>query len=216
MWQIELSRVELVNQGDAPRLSHVGPTPWHRVVAGIDEGRVYARCPREPLMRRGSPVSLSTAVFVVAVITAVGVGIRAKVVAQHPKMPFPEVKDLSTVKIKLRRTICFGTCPSYKVEVDGSGLVIFEGYELVAIPGRHSVRVPESSVRALIEAFRQADYFSAEDAYQVTAMDVPTYVTSLAMDGRENQVVDYLGTEAGIPDGLRAMKQFSRRAGKGS
>ena len=162
---------------------------------------------RDPAIQRGRRGLSLKAILVVTLVTAVGCTTRAKVAARHPNMPFPEIKDLSTIKIKLRRTICFGTCPSYRVEVDGSGLVIFEGYEFVAIPGRHTVRIPEASVRALIEAFRQADYFSAEDAYEVTAMDVPTYVTSLAMNGQEKQVVDYLGTEAGMPDGIRAVEQ---------
>src|ERR1700747_3105350 len=79
-------------------------------------------------------------------------------------VPFPDVKDLATVKITLIRTRCFGTCPIYQVEVDGSGAVVFHGGDFVLVPGRHTAHVSEASVRALLEAFQRADYFSAKDS----------------------------------------------------
>lgn len=122
-------------------------------------------------------------------------------------VPFPDVKDLATVKINLIRTRCFGTCPSYKVEIDGSGVVVFHGGDFVLVPGRHTAHVPESSVRALLEAFRRADYFSAKDSYTASVTDNPTYITSLSIDGRSKKVIDCVGEEAGMPDSIRTLEK---------
>jgi hypothetical protein len=119
---------------------------------------------------------------------------------------FPDVKDLATVKITLIRTRC-GTCLSYQVEVDGSGAVVFHGGDFVLVPGRHTAHVPEASVRALLEAFQRADYFSAKDSYAASVTDYPTYITSLSIDGRSKKVIDYAGKRAGMPDSIRTLEE---------
>lgn len=126
--------------------------------------------------------------------------------ASH-RAPFPDVKDLTTVKITLIRTSCFGSCPSYKVEIDGSGTVVFQGRDFVLVPGRHTAHVPESSVRALLEAFQRADYFSAKDSYTASVTDIPTYITSLSIDGRSKKVIDYGGEDAGMPNSIQGLEK---------
>jgi ankyrin repeat protein len=117
------------------------------------------------------------------------------------------VKDLASAKITLKRTACFGTCPSYQVEVDGSGTVVFHGGDFVLVPGRHTAHVPEASVRDLLEAFKRANYFSAKDSYTAYVTDVPTYITSISIDGQSKKVIDYAGTEAGMPDSIHTLEE---------
>jgi hypothetical protein len=149
---------------------------------------------------------LYTALIVVGLLSSCGLEQTPKAFERHNKVPFPAVKDLSTLKITLRRTICFGMCPSYRVEVDGSGTVIFDGDEFVDIPGRHTAHISESSIRALLEAFRRAEYFSAKDSYVSAVIDCPAYITSLAMDGMNKKIVDDMGEDAGMPDAIRAVE----------
>jgi Domain of unknown function (DUF6438) len=149
---------------------------------------------------------LYTALIVVGLLSSCRPEQPPKVFERQNKVPFPAVKDLSTLKITLRRTICFGMCPSYRVEVDGSGTVIFDGDEFVDIPGRHTAHISESSVRALLEAFRRAEYFSAKDSYVSAVIDCPAYITSLAMDGMNKKIVDDMGEGAGMPDAIRVVE----------
>jgi ankyrin repeat protein len=137
---------------------------------------------------------------------AVGVTASSEQAASDA-VPFPNVKDLASVKISLIRTRCFGTCPSYQVEVDGSGAVEFHGGDFVLIPGRHTAHVPEASVRALLEAFQRAHYFSVKDSYVASVTDYPTYITSLSIDGRSKKVIDYAGERAGMPDSIRILEK---------
>ncbi|HEY2362230.1 MAG TPA: ankyrin repeat domain-containing protein [Candidatus Angelobacter sp.] len=116
---------------------------------------------------------------------------------QH--VPFPKVKDWKTVKITLARTSCFGTCPSYKVEVRGDGSVFYEGGGYVAFTGVHRGLVPQSNVIELVKLFEKADYYSLRDEYTSSVTDNPTQTTSISIDGRQKQVVDYVGLSAGMP-----------------
>jgi hypothetical protein len=118
--------------------------------------------------------------------------------AQH--VPFPKVKDWKTVKITLARTGgCFGSCPSYKVEVRGDGSVLYEGQGGVAFTGVHRGLVPQSNVIELVKLFEKADYYSLRDEYWYDITDNATQTTSISIDGRQKQVVDYIGLSAGMP-----------------
>ena len=115
------------------------------------------------------------------------------------RVPFPKIKDWKTVKITLARTGCFGTCPSYKVEVRGDGTVLYEGGGYVTFTGVHRGLVPQSNVIELVKLFEQADYYSLRDEYISGVTDNPTQTTSISIDGRQKQVVDYVGLSAGMP-----------------
>src|SRR2546425_4282842 len=107
-------------------------------------------------------------------------------VEQSPKLvPFPQVHNWNSVKIVLSRTGCFGTCPSYRVEVHGDGAVRYDGGSYVAITGSHRASVSSGVVSEMVEAFRAADYFSLKDKYMWGATDLPTYKTSISIDRSE-------------------------------
>jgi hypothetical protein len=116
------------------------------------------------------------------------------------QVPFPELKDLSTLRMSLRRTFCFGTCPAYSVEVRGNGDVIYRGERNVLITGEHHARIFRQEVAKLLDAFRNADYFSLKDGYSQTVTDNPTYTTAIEFDEHKKSVGDYVGAGAGMPD----------------
>ena len=127
---------------------------------------------------------------------------------QSPRhVPFPQVHNWNSVKIVLSRTGCFGTCPGYRVEVHGDGTVLYDGRSYVAITGSHRASVSRSAVAEMVEAFRAADYFSLKDEYMWGATDLPTYTTSISIDGRTKQVVDYAGERVGMPESVSKLEK---------
>ncbi len=112
---------------------------------------------------------------------------------------FPRVKDWKTLVITLSRTSCFGRCPDYTVEIHGDGTVIFNGRRNVVHTGEYRAHIPRAAVRALVDKFRNGDYFALNDSYRARATDLPTYTTSIAFDGRSKRVVDYGGQIIGAP-----------------
>jgi hypothetical protein len=129
-------------------------------------------------------------------------------VEQSPKhVPFPQVHNWNSVKIVLSRTGCFGTCPSYRVEVHGDGAVLYDGGSYVAITGSHRASVSSGVVSEMVETFRAADYFSLKDKYMWGATDLPTYRTSISIDGRTKEVVDYAGQQVGMPESVSKLEE---------
>src|SRR2546423_10273722 len=111
--------------------------------------------------------------------------------ASHAR--FPEVKDWNSLRMGLKRSMCYGTCPAYSVEVHGNGEVDFNGESHVLITGRHRDWIPKQLVRDLVTYFEGADYFSLKDEYVATVTDNPSYVTWIEFDRHKKSVTDYVG-----------------------
>lgn len=110
----------------------------------------------------------------------------------------PLLRPNSKVRIALERTGCYGTCPSYIVTVSTEGIV-FDGRGYVVAAGRHTSPINADEVRAMAKRFVAADFYSMDAEYRAPVTDNPTYVLSIAIDGRVKQVEDYVGEEAGMP-----------------
>lgn len=129
-------------------------------------------------------------------------------VEQSPKhITFPQIHNWHSVKIVLSRTGCYGMCPSYRVEVHGDGTVLYDGASFVAITGSHRASVSRDVVSEIVEAFRAADYFSLRDKYMWGATDLPTYKTSISVDGRTKEVIDYAGEQVGMPKSVSKLEE---------
>jgi hypothetical protein len=122
------------------------------------------------------------------------------------RVPFPEQWDLDGVRVRLTRTGCLGSCPGYKVTLAGDGTVLFSGDHFVAVPGAHVAHVSPETVRTLVREFKKADFFSAKDQYQGNWTDNPTQTLGLTIAGRTKVVVDYVGTDAGLPLTIRNLE----------
>lgn len=121
-------------------------------------------------------------------------------------VPFPAIQNLKSLQITLQRTGCFGTCPAYTVEIHGDGTVLYRGNNYVLVMGEHRDQISKDSVSQLVDAFRKADYFSLRNQYFYSVTDNPTYKTSIAFDGHEKSVVDYVGEEAGMPHAVEELE----------
>ncbi len=98
------------------------------------------------------------------------------------------------IRIALERGACFGRCPMYRVELDGSGKVTFDGRNFVRDSGQRVDTIPADSVRALAREIEQAGYFAFEDRYPPDATDHATVTTTLTFDGRTKTIVHNLGS----------------------
>jgi ankyrin repeat protein len=121
-------------------------------------------------------------------------------------IPFPEHWTLQEATVQLSRSRCFGSCPFYRVTVAGTGTVEYAGGSDVLIPGHHVARVSPQAVKDLIAEFAKADFLSAKDEYRAAWTDNPTYELTLAVGGHIKSVVDYVGTEDGMPLAIRNLE----------
>jgi hypothetical protein len=116
-----------------------------------------------------------------------------------PAVAFPAKVDEATLEMELERTMCFGTCPAYRVTVRGDGTVLFDGEPNVYLPGHHTAHIAPEAVTELLEAFRAANFLSALPKYVGGWTDNPTETLTLRMNGMTKTVVDYIGLDEGLP-----------------
>lgn len=117
---------------------------------------------------------------------------------------YRNVTDLFTAAeqetvITLERTVCLGSCPSYRLAVYGDGTVIFEGRAYVKETRRIISKIDENRINKLIEAFGEADYFglpTQDRLYEncdIMATDHSTVISSIRIDGRFKRIEFYHG-----------------------
>jgi ankyrin repeat protein len=107
-----------------------------------------------------------------------------------PHVPFPEVKNQDAVLIEYN---------DYRLDlrVHGDGVVEYDGTAYVAVKGKHQLRISSEEVSALVDALRQADFFSLGDEYPF-ATDSYTNTTSAQIGATRKVITDY-GVEISSP-----------------
>jgi hypothetical protein len=102
---------------------------------------------------------------------------------------------ITDVKITLKR---FGSpviaFPSYSLEINGDGKVIYNGFENVNVTGEHIYYIPKERVQQLVDKSRSIGYFSLENKYpdSITMSDMPIAETSVTINGVSKSIYDYL------------------------
>lgn len=137
-----------------------------------------------------------------AIVAGLAVGVAFVISFSFLFAPPPAPSSVENAIITLDRTACFGTCPDYSLTIHGNGTVFYVGRSFVAVTGPHSATIPPEDVRGLVESFYDISYFSLRNEYTGQVTDLPTVTTSISIDGRFKQVVDYYGA----PDSLKQLE----------
>ncbi len=117
------------------------------------------------------------------------------------------IKDMSSLRITLVRSACFGTCPMYGVEIRGDGTATYCGLHFVKEVGARTRQVDNAGISSLVEQFHAADFFALNDEYVAEVTDNPTYEIAIAYDGKSKSVMDYIGEQAGMPTSVTALEE---------
>lgn len=105
------------------------------------------------------------------------------------------------LKITLERTVCYGTCPAYKLTITADGAVVFEGRLFVKKEGATiKSAISQERLKQLIAEFDRVKFFSLEDDYMEDrrvcdelATDNPTAYTSIRINGKSKTIKHYHG-----------------------
>jgi hypothetical protein len=109
--------------------------------------------------------------------------------------------------VTFERTPCFGTCPVYRVNVNGNGEVKFEGIRNVDSVGTFVGHIDASAIAKLARAFDEAKYFSLQSSYgQGTcagyAADAARILTSVTTPDQSKSIDHDLGCGSAAPAAL--------------
>jgi len=73
--------------------------------------------------------------------------------------------NIRDVTMSLRRSPCFGTCPSYTLVIHGDGSGVYGGRAFVAVEGMQTFHLERDSIVALLKAFWEIDFQSLKTNY---------------------------------------------------
>lgn len=106
----------------------------------------------------------------------------------------------ATKVITLERTVCYGTCPNYKLTIFSDGRVSYEGIRFVKKMGKATGRISRAKLNDLVMEFTNIYYFNLPDSFQpgdktcpTEWTDMPSATTSLTWQGRSKTIVHYHG-----------------------
>lgn len=109
----------------------------------------------------------------------------------------------STLVISMKKTACYGTCPVYEIQIYGDLSVKLKGEQHIDLIGDFESSISQERLDQLKEKFREADFFSFEEKYWEAYTDLPTTYVYFNDDGKELQVMDYVGA----PDSLKDLEK---------
>jgi len=107
--------------------------------------------------------------------------------------------------ISLDRSTCYGTCPSYSLEIFSDGTVKYVGRRFVRVKGKRTTKISVAEVRRLVDAFAAISYEKLKEDYVYEkfpdgtthiTVDVQEVTTTLNLDGQRKSVRNhYRGSE---------------------
>jgi hypothetical protein len=93
--------------------------------------------------------------------------------------------------VRMHRSVCYGTCPAYEVELRSDGSVRFKGEDFVAVKGTRTASVTSQEMDAVALAVERANFFDLESSYRYKTDGCKEWWT-------DNPTVDIVVTRAGV------------------
>jgi len=139
-------------------------------------------------------------IFILFTVVAGAGGARLHSLQSDQPPSFLDNNVKPTVVITLQRTVCYGTCPEYKVTIFADGRVLYEGVSSVKTKGQAWGRISRQKLEDLILEFQNIYYFNLNDSYTPgtkacpqSMTDMPAATTSLSWNGKSKTIVHYHG-----------------------
>jgi hypothetical protein len=157
-------------------------------------------------LKLGQSSMLHSLLTIIVLFTVAAVTAHVKLHSVEADAPQPVRHHSPTPQvITLQRTVCFGTCPEYKLTILADGRVLYEGISYVKTKGKAWGRITRQQLKELISEFNKINYSSLADSYTPgtkncpqSMTDMPAATTSLTRNGKSKTVIHYHGCR-GLP-----------------
>ena len=115
-------------------------------------------------------------------------------------------ENFANAVIGIEKTGCFGTCPIYKFEINGSGKAVYSGHRFVMVNGKKEKIFDKKQTMSLFKAFEEADFWDFEDVYTNEQIaDLPTTYLTYSRGGKSKKIA----LRYGFPDKLDALAKLT-------
>jgi hypothetical protein len=151
-----------------------------------------------------------------AVLSVAGV-LGALVVGSCHSAPLTRPESAVLKSITLERTICFGSCPAYRLTLERGGTVSFVSLNPRDSSRTGTGRVAPSVLDSLYARAVRIGFFALPDAVigksplcEIYATDQPTATVTISTDTAQKSVRDYHGCIARSPAAAETLGELRR------
>ena len=114
----------------------------------------------------------------------------------------------SEMIIRLERTVCFGSCPIYRVTIYDNGTVVYEGRAYVGARGIRKANIGTDVVQQLAAELNNSGYFLLQDSYNEQMWsDAPSIITYVKIGDKEKHIEHYAGAK-NVPEELYRLEKL--------
>lgn len=121
-------------------------------------------------------------------------------------VPFPDTEG-QPVSITLERAGNYDPYGIYSVTLDSDGDIDFCGLGHVKALGPHQARISRATFEALVQKFREADFFSLDEHYVSNTAESEDIHLRVRIGDQEKMVMDSGGREVGMPGVIRSLQK---------
>src|SRR5690606_1450411 len=93
-------------------------------------------------------------------------------------------------QVAMERTACYGTCPSYRLEVNKGGKVVFTSWNFTEYEGTYEKQFAPAKVAALFNQFDAYKVDTCADEYESLIQDVPGVILYIQYPKKEKKIVN--------------------------
>lgn len=117
-----------------------------------------------------------------------------------------EVKYSATDMVaSIERTMCFGVCPAYKMEIYGNGKVVYEGVRHVDNIGKYTGETTTDKIDLLLAKAKEIGYMELNDSYENKLVtDLPSTTTVILLNGVSKRIY----TRYDTPEKLKTFQKY--------
>ncbi len=90
----------------------------------------------------------------------------------------------------MTRSICYGLCPAYGLDIFGDGLVVYTGRAHVRVRGRHSKNIGSVAASGLVTEFLTSGFPGWKNKYETGGPDMAGAEISLTVGATRKTIVD--------------------------
>lgn len=98
--------------------------------------------------------------------------------------------------LTMERTICYGSCPIYRIWIFGNGLVVYWGGDFVKNKEIKVNFLVQDKIKKLVDAIESVDFYSLNDYVSGDRTDYPSVIITIKQNGRTKTVKHYLGDQS--------------------
>ncbi len=106
--------------------------------------------------------------------------------------------------ITMKRTPCFGKCPSYKIMIFNTGYVSYEGFSHTQYIGKYTNQLTKKQLKELQQMMDDIDITGMKDVYDSEVTDLPSTILFVVSNHQhKKKILDRVDAPA-------SLKQFEK------